>query len=215
VKSDAQPVHGLACLEIWGGNRKVAQTVELPGLAGWVYSMPLEPATGGGDVHYLSVCDQRVLSRIVVADVAGHGQAVNSLGETLRGLMHKYINTWDQSDFMRELSQAFQQGLTDAQFATAVVLGYYRVSSTLVLTNAGHLPPLWYHAADNRWGLLKDSTPDAESQVTGLPLGLIPGTEYRQTAVPLAPNDFLMLYTDGFPEAVNEAGQELGQQGLL
>jgi sigma-B regulation protein RsbU (phosphoserine phosphatase) len=215
VNSDAQPVHQLACLEIWGGNRKVAQTVELPGLAGWVYSLPLEPATRGGDVHYLSVCDQRVLSRIAVADVAGHGQAVSSLAETLRGLMHKHINTWDQADFMREVNQAFQQGLTDTEFATVVVLGYYRVSSRLVFTNAGHLPPLWYHAAENRWGLLDDSTPEAESKVSGLPLGLIPGTEYRQTAVPLALDDFLMIYTDGFSEAVNEAGQELGQQGLL
>jgi serine phosphatase RsbU (regulator of sigma subunit) len=104
------------------------------------------------------------------------------------------------------------------------VLGYFRLSSRLVFTNAGHLPPLWYHAAENRWGLLEDCTPEAESEVSGLPLGLIPGTEYRQTAVPLALNDFLMIYTDGFSEAiytdgfseaVNEAGQELGQQGLL
>jgi sigma-B regulation protein RsbU (phosphoserine phosphatase) len=129
--------------------------------------------------------------------------------------MHKHINTWDQSDFMREVNQAFQRELTDNEFATVVVLGYFRLSSRLVFTNAGHLPPLWYHAAENRWGLLEDCTPEAESEVSGLPLGLIPGTEYRQTAVPLALNDFLMIYTDGFSEAVNEAGQELGQQGLL
>jgi sigma-B regulation protein RsbU (phosphoserine phosphatase) len=215
VNSDAQPVHQLACLEIWGGNRKVAQTVGLPSLAGWIYSMPLGPATGGGDVHYLSVCDREILSRIAVADVAGHGQAVSSLAETLRGLMHKHINIWDQSDFMREVNQAFKRGTSDAGFATVVVLGYFRVNSRLVFTNAGHPPPLWYHAADNRWGLLEDSTPEAESKVGGLPLGLISGTEYRQTAVPLALNDCLMVYTDGFSEAVNEVGQELGQQGLL
>jgi sigma-B regulation protein RsbU (phosphoserine phosphatase) len=215
VNSDTQPVYQLACLEIWGGNRKVVQKVELPGLVAWVYSLPMEPATGGGDVHYLSVCDREILSRIAVADVAGHGQAVSSLAETLRGLMHKSINTWDQSDFMRDLNQAFEQHLTDGEFATGVVLGYFRLSSKLVFTNAGHLPPLWFHAADSRWGLLEDSTPETESEVTGLPLGLIPGTEYRQIAVTLALNDFLIIYTDGFSEAVNEAGQTLGQEGLL
>ena len=215
MNSDTQTVHKLACMEVRGGNRKVAQSVELPDLAGWVYSTPLEPATGGGDVHYLSVCDQDVLSRVVLADVAGHGQAVSSLAEELHGLMHKHINTWDQSDFMREVNQAFQQGLTDMKFATVVVLGYYRITGQLVFTNAGHLPPLWYHAAEKRWDLLEDRTPHGESEVTGLPLGLIPGTNYYQTAVPLAPNDFLVLYTDGFSDAMTEAGQELGHKGLL
>jgi serine phosphatase RsbU (regulator of sigma subunit) len=155
-------------MEIWGGNRKVAHPVEMPDLAGWVYSTPLEPATGGGDVHYLSVCDQDVLSRIVVADVSGHGQAVSALAEKLRTLMHQHINTWDQSDFMRELNQAFKKGLKglpDVKFATVVVLGYYRVTSKLVFTNAGHLPPLWYHATEDRWDLLEDNTALAESEV--------------------------------------------------
>jgi len=32
--------HGLACMEVWGGNGRVAQALDLPGLAGWVYSEP-------------------------------------------------------------------------------------------------------------------------------------------------------------------------------
>ena len=70
MSGDEQGVHKLACMEIWGGNRDVSRPVELPGLAGWVYSAPLRPATSGGDVHYLSVCDQDVLSRIAVATSA-------------------------------------------------------------------------------------------------------------------------------------------------
>ena len=45
----------LGCMEVWGGNRSTAESVDLPGLFGWVYSYPLGPSTGGGDVHYLSV----------------------------------------------------------------------------------------------------------------------------------------------------------------
>lgn len=84
----AQAPYQLACMEVWGGNRKVAHPVQLPGLAGWIYSSPLEPATSGGDVHYLSVCDQDVLARVAVADVVGHGQAASLLTEKLRALMH-------------------------------------------------------------------------------------------------------------------------------
>ena len=100
------PPYKLACMEVWGGNCKVARPVELPGLAGWVYSKPLEPATAGGDVHYLSVCNQGTLSRIGLADVMGHGEAVSSLAKKLHELMHKHIDTWDQSGFMRELNLA-------------------------------------------------------------------------------------------------------------
>ena len=142
--------HALACMEIWGGNQKTATRVELPGLAGWVYCRPLDEDSGGGDLHYLSVCDQGALSRVVVADVAGHGQAVNPLAGQLHNLMRQYINIWDQSNFMRSLNQHFRQGMQELEYATAAVLGYNRPEGCLVFTNAGHPPPLWYHAAPPR-----------------------------------------------------------------
>ena len=205
----------LACMEVWGGNREVAVPVELPGLAAWVYSKPLEAGSGGGDVHYLSVCNAGILSRVALADVSGHGQAVNSLAEKLRALMHKHINIWDQSAFMRELDQAFPQVTKLGDYATAVVFGFHRQSGQLVFTNAGHLPPLWYHAADKKWDLLEENMPEAQTEVAGLPLGLIPGTNYEQTVVELAPGDVLLLYTDGLTETENQAGEELGREGLL
>lgn len=64
----------LACSEVWGGNNVADQAVDVPGLRVWVHSKPLEPATFGGDVYYLSVCFKGLLSRVSLADVAGHGQ---------------------------------------------------------------------------------------------------------------------------------------------
>lgn len=139
-------------MEVWGGNRKVARPVELPDLAGWVYSTPLEPGTGGGDLHYLSVCNGGLLSRVALADVMGHGQLASSLAEKLRELMHKHINTWDQSTFVRELSHAFQQETTAGEYATFVVLGFHRQKGQVIYTNAGHLTPLWYHRAEKKVG---------------------------------------------------------------
>lgn len=204
----------LACMEVWGGNREVAVPVELPGLAAWVYSKPLEAGSGGGDVHYLSACNAGILSRVALADVSGHGQVVSSLAETLRALMHKHINTWDQSAFMRELNEAFQQ-TGDANYATGVVLSFHRQLNRLVFTNAGHLPPLWYHAVYKKWDLLEENVAEAETEVAGLPLGVIPGTNYQQTVVELASGDVLLLYTDGLTETKNQAGERLGREELL
>jgi phosphoserine phosphatase RsbU/P len=204
----------LACFELWGGNRKAEFRIELPGLMGWVHSVPLEPDAGGGDVHYLSVCSQGRVSRIALADVAGHGPTANGVAERLREMLRRHTNNWDQSALMRELSDAFHEGSRRVEYATAAVLGFYVETSELLFTNAGHPLPLWYHATEAAWELLQDCTPHAR-EISDLPLGLITGTNYSQTAVQLGLNDLLVLYTDGITEMRNEAGNELGQRGLL
>ena len=203
----------LACFELWGGNRSEDHAVELPGLAGWVYSQPLEPATGGGDVHYFSVCSKGMISRVALADVAGHGSAASSMAENLRHILQRHTDNWDQSALMREVNEALVAKSAESQYATAAVLGFYFETGELLFSSAGHPPALWYRARDNSWDLLQDSTPFAV-EIEGLPLGLIPGTTYSQTGVQLGADDMLVLYTDGITEAMDCSGKELGYKGL-
>jgi sigma-B regulation protein RsbU (phosphoserine phosphatase) len=209
---ESEKPHALVCTEVWGGNRKVVRTVKLPSLIAWVASVPLNEGEGGGDLHYMSVCDYDLISRVALADVSGHGSEVDGVTQTLRNLMRKNINAWDQSDFMRGVNETFRQS-GDHKYATAIVLSFHRVMGRLAFSNAGHLPPLWYHAAQRAWGWLEEGA--EAKKVAGLPVGLIPGTEYSQTVVTLKPSDLLVLYTDGITEAGNETGQELGRKQLL
>jgi serine phosphatase RsbU (regulator of sigma subunit) len=203
-------------MEIWGGNTFINSPVELPGLHGWVHSKPLEPATSGGDVYYLSVCSAGFLSRIVLADVAGHGQGIGPVAVELRDLVRKHISTMDQSDLMRGINEAFGGSAMDTtQYATAAVLGYYSETRDLVFANAGHPPVLWYSATKGTWDWLHEDSSRTEELLEGLPLGLIAGTKYSQSAVRLGQGDRLILYTDGVTECVDAEGSELGYQGLL
>jgi sigma-B regulation protein RsbU (phosphoserine phosphatase) len=136
------------------------------------------------------------------------------VAERLRRVLQQHTDNWDQSALMRELNEAFKRDARGVQFATAVVLGFYFGTGELLFTNAGHLPLLWHHAKTGGWDWLEDRTPYAKD-VAGLPLGLISGTAYAQTAVELSPGDLLLLYTDGITESHNESGEELGQEGLL
>ena len=211
---ESEKPHVLVCNEVWGGNRRVIRTVRLPSLVAWVASVPINEGEGGGDLHYMSVCDHDMVSRVALADVSGHGRDVNAVTQTLRKLMRKNINAWDQADFMRGLNDTFGQGGND-KYATAIVLSFHRVTGRLAFSNAGHLPPLWYHAAQRAWGWLEEGTDPQAKKVSGLPVGLIPGSDYRQSVVTLKPSDFLVLYTDGITDAENGTGQDLGREQLL
>ncbi len=204
----------LACFELWGGNSKAAFPIELPGLQGWISCTPFGEAEHGGDVHYLSVCSKGQVSRIAIADVAGHGDSASSVADRLRGVLQQHTDNWDQSALMREINEAFKLDATGGRFATAAVVGFYIGTGELLLSNAGHLPLLWHHAERNVWDWLEEGTPHAKD-VAGLPFGLIAGTTYSQVAVEIGRGDSLLLYTDGITESRNEAGEELGHDGLM
>ena len=203
----------LACLELRGGNQAGAYAAELPGLAGWVSCRPLG-GTGGGDLYYLSACSQGVIARVALADVAGHGEVVSSAAVRLRDALREHVDHWDQSMLIRRLNESILKGAPHSRFATAFLASFYRESGELLFTNAGHLPPLWYRAATKEWSLLLDSTPYSK-EIVDLPLGMIAGTSYSQTAVQLEVGDLLLLYTDGISESSDESGEQLGLDRLL
>jgi sigma-B regulation protein RsbU (phosphoserine phosphatase) len=211
---EAEKVQRLACLELRGGNHLAEYSTELPGLAGWVSCRPLRPSSRGGDLYYLSVCSQGVIARVVLADVAGHGKVVSSAAVRLHDALRRHVDNWDQSTLIRQLNDTFLKDAQKTQFATAFLASFYSDSGELLFTNAGQAPPLWYRTATREWSLLHDSTP-LSKEITDLPLGLIAGTSYSQTAVQLEPGDLLLLYTDGISESYDESGAQLGLDRLL
>jgi len=213
VSDSREAPHTLMCSEVWGGNRKIFRAVQLSGVTAWVASLPLNEGEGGGDLHYMSVCDHDLISRVALADVSGHGRVASTMAETLQRLMRENINVWDQSDFMRGFNDTFVRSGQN-KYATAIVLSIHRVTGALAFSNAGHLPPLWYHARDKTWGWLKEHD-DPLAKGSGLPIGLIPGTNYRQTVVNLEASDLLVLYTDGVTESENDSGQSIDREQLL
>jgi phosphoserine phosphatase RsbU/P len=213
VIPDRMP-HKLTCNEVWGGNRKVFRAVNMPSISAWIASIPLNEDAGGGDLYYMSVCGPGLISRVALADVSGHGAAVSATAETLKRLMREFIDVWDQTDFMRELNDAFALNGQN-KYATAIVLSVDRITGALSFSNAGHPPPLWYRAREQRWGWLNEKKDPLLDKGAGLPIGLVSGIHYDQTVVTLEPSDVLVLYTDGVTEAENSTGLSLDREQLL
>ena len=210
-KDDRHATRMMRCMEIRGGSIAVEEAFEAPGLDEWVFSQPHESAPGGGDVHYLSLCGGGIVSRLILADVSGHGAAVAGIAEALRSLMKKNINVKNQNRLVNDLNRQFAAVAQLDHFATAVVATYLATNKTLTVCNAGHPRPLIRRAETAEWEFL--GQPSAEPG--NLPWGLDDDSPYHQFTLTLETGDILLFYTDALVEAADPAGQLLGEAGLI
>jgi serine phosphatase RsbU (regulator of sigma subunit) len=204
--------HGLQCMEIWGGNHPADHAASTPGLDIRVISRPLDAA--GGDVHYVSLCGGGALTRMLLADVSGHGAPVAEFAGDLRKLIRKYINTKSQTRLVSRLNDRMEALSLDGLFATSLVATYHATTRWLTLSNAGHPRPLLFRSSTGAWELL-DMAPTVSGDISNLPLGIQKGTTYSQTSIQLEAGDRVVLYTDLLIETHDPAGNPLGEQGVL
>jgi len=210
----ALSLHRLQCAEIWAGSDRTATLLELPGLRVWVWSIPAGPGQSGGDIHYVSVCPSCIVSRVALADVSGHGEAVRAVAEKVRELMGQYLTALEQGALMRDLNRAIQE-LDGVHYATMVALGWHGRRGLIELTNAGHPPPCLYRAAYGEWSWLESRRPEQPGVPVGAPLGLFASVKFKRTLLKPQEGDLVVLYSDGVSETMNSLGDELGRDGLL
>jgi serine phosphatase RsbU (regulator of sigma subunit) len=203
----------LQCMEIWGGIEPVERSISTPGLDLWVFSQPYRGEDRGGDVYYVTLCGGGVITRLVVADVSGHGSAVAEFSSTLRGLLRKNINQKSQKRLVESLNREFGEMAQLRRFATTVVITYLASTGRMSISNAGHPRPLLFRAVENRWSLLREF--DDERGSSNLPLGLEEETRYHTFGLELARGDLVVLYTDALSETADPSGALLGETGLL
>lgn len=205
----------MQCMEVWGGSQLTSRGVEFGGLDAWVYSKPHGDSSHGGDVYYASSCATGRISRLLLADVSGHGISVAAPAADLRTLMRRFVNRLDQAEFVRLLNQQFGALSRDGMFATAVVATYFAPSRRLTICNAGHPRPLLYRAALRHWDLLTHEETARPAKPSNLPLGILNMTEYEQFDVELEPGDCVVTYSDALIESCDADGEMLGENGLL
>jgi serine phosphatase RsbU (regulator of sigma subunit) len=206
--------HTLQCMEIWGGIEPGERTVSTPGLDAWVFSQPFQGDEQGGDVYYVTLCGGGVITRIVVADVSGHGSSVAEFSSSLRTLLRKNINQKSQKRLVGELNRQFAELAGLRRFATALVMTYLASTDRIAICNAGHPCPLFYRAAEGRWSILAPEV-GHRAELTNLPLGLDDATSYPTFELELGRGDLVVFYTDALIEAADPEGRLLGEPGLL
>jgi hypothetical protein len=168
---------------------------ELPRVPGLTIESEYRPAREvGGDFFQIisHPSDGSVL--IVAGDVAGKGLQAGMLVALIVGA----IRATAQYDFNAlSILQSLNQRLYGRghSFATCLALRI-AADGSVTLANAGHLPPY-----------LNGKELPMEG---ALPLGMIPNAEFSVMRFELAPDDRLLLLSDGVVEAQNEQGYLFG-----
>ncbi|GIJ59224.1 PP2C family protein-serine/threonine phosphatase [Virgisporangium aurantiacum] len=133
---------------------------------------------------------------IVIGDVAGNGLHAAIVMGRIRSALRAYaLETPDPAEVLTRLDrkvQLFEPGA----MATVCYAVLDPRDDSLVISSAGHLPPLTT-APDGSIGRL-DVKPDP-------PLGAYPGVARRTTTATLPPDACLFLYTDGLVERRRES----------
>jgi phosphoserine phosphatase RsbU/P len=205
----------MQCMEIWGGNRAIDTSFEAPGIDIYVYSTPYkESRLGGGDIYYLTSCASGRISRFLLADVSGHGEAASSLAVSLRDLLRRNVNRISQERFVEEMNSEFERMADASAFATAVVATFFEPRKTLSLCVAGHPSPIFYRASESRWINLDPSEFENEG-LDNLPWGIRSDSSYPGRHLTTEVNDMFLLYSDALIESLDTNNQLLGTSGVL
>ena len=204
----------MQCMEVWGGNQAVDRSFETAGLKIWAYSLPYGEAEGGGDVYYLSSCASGRITRLLLADVSGHGAGVSKVAIALRDLMRQNVNTIRQVQFAEAMNRQFADYGQQDVFATALVSTFFAPTRTFTLCNAGHPAPLHYRQASGTWEPLTHGRSDT-AQVTDTPFGVQTEAVYGELQVKLAEGDMVLCFSDAFTESTDQTDRPLGTRGIL
>ena len=212
--SRLQPEH-MHCMEVWGGNTAVDKWFDMPGLTAWVYSQPHGTSAGGGDVYYLSSCASGRITRILLADVSGHGEKVSQVAISLRELMRSHVNLVRQKRFVQAVNRAFTDADHTGKFATAIIGTYFAPTRSYEFCNAGHPSPFLYRANTESWSMLDIKEQERDELPPNFPFGIDAATEYEQQSVRLNPGDAILSYSDALIESVRPDGELIMPAGLL
>jgi len=172
-----------------------------------------QPATSvGGDFIYFVPIDHDRLS-VFICDVMGHGLRASMITAVLRGLLEELVrDSPDPGDFMSELNRLICKILYSSNTVN-LISGYYllldRNSREVRVSNAGHPKPIRINRRTKEVSVFSTNDNDRFPA-----LGIDEGTEYRTGFAEMAPEETLLLYTDGLIEAGTEENGLWGIENL-
>ena len=183
----------------------------LPEIAGLRYFGHCRTALGvGGDYYdFLALPDLKL--GVALGDVSGKGIAaaltMASLQASLRADAMRAGD--DLAGLIARVNNMVYDASAEDRYATLFYAQFEPASRRLTYVNAGHCPPMLLRSTAG------GHTIERLDKAGGTVVGLVPDVTYEQAQVQLAAGDLLVIYTDGFSEAMSPQLEEWGERRLL
>lgn len=145
-------------------------------------------------------------SAICIGDVSGKGMPAALVMSNTQALTKAFAEINCQPyELCAQINRALCSQLSSGRFVTFFYAHFDSDRRTLCYSNAGHNPPL----------IMKNDGECLALTTGGTVLGVFKEQVFEQAEVSLASGDRVLLYTDGITEAMNETGEEFGEERLL
>jgi len=139
-----------------------------------------------------------------VADVSGKGIKSSLLMSKASSLYRCLSKTnFSAADLLIQLNNEICETISRGMFVTMLVGVYDSNKKELLLSSAGHEPPIIFS---------KDGTFTNYNEA-GPPLGIMPKTKYTEHTISFADSS-MYIFTDGITEIKNPNGEMLGSEGF-
>jgi sigma-B regulation protein RsbU (phosphoserine phosphatase) len=160
----------------------------------------------GGDAYDFVPLPHNRLA-LAVGDASGKGLAaalmISNVQSSLRTAVAFAGN--DGAAVLGAVNREVHASSLPNRYATLFYGVFDEATRALRYVNAGHNPPM----------VLRRDRSVRRLESGGPPVGMFPNWTYKEGAVRLDPGDLVLAFTDGVTEAVNPAGDEWGEEGLL
>ncbi len=181
-----------------------------PDIAGLDIASRCLPAqeVGGDYYDFLKLEGGRL--GVVIGDVSGKGTQAAFFMTLTKGFLRAVIRIQrSPAEVLDELNALFYENVERGTFISMLYTVLDTSAGSMTIARAGHNPALLRERSRGASRFLLSS---------GLALGLAPGEQFKaaieEETLPFCPGDVLVLYTDGFTEAMNSRREEFGEDRL-
>src|SRR5437867_8464332 len=198
-------------LEIARDIQRILLPAEAPAVNGFEINGINVPArqVSGDYFDYIKVDDERL--GIAIADVSGKGVPASLIMAICRSVLRSQaMANSSPTDVLRKVNRQLYPDIKEDMFISMAYLVLDHVRGGVTLARAGHDAPLLYQQKSQNVTPLK--TP---GMVVGIDSGDVFDRLTTDVAVPLEPNDCILLYTDGITEALDDEGNEFGLERTI
>ena len=157
----------------------------------------------GGDLYDYFVRDEKLF--FCIGDVSGKGVPASLVMAVTRTTFRNLSAMEDSPGvIVRSMNESLSATNESGMFVTFFCGVLDLENGHMRFCNAGHNPPV----------LLTDSK-KMLSVEANLPLGIMPGMDFKEQEMQFRYDDAIFLYTDGLTEAENSAHEQFGEERML